>query len=69
MPIIQAWLIEGRDEATKEKFIAAVTDAAVESLGAPRDSIRIIITEMPVAHFGIAGESVAAKRRREAEGG
>lgn len=64
MPIIQAWLLEGRDEPTKEAFIAAVTDAAVQSLKAPRESVRVIITEMPGAHFGIAGESFAARRRR-----
>ncbi|KUR76761.1 2-hydroxymuconate tautomerase family protein [Novosphingobium sp. Fuku2-ISO-50] len=66
MPIIQAWLLEGRDAETKEKFIAAVTEAAVTSLKAPRESVRVIITEMPGTHFGIAGESYAAKRRREA---
>ena len=66
MPIIQAWLLEGRDEATKEAFIASVTDAAVQSLKAPRESVRVIITEMPGAHFGIAGESFAARRRRQA---
>ena len=64
MPIIQAFLLEGRDAATKERFIAAVTDAAVESLKAPRESVRIIITEMPGEHFGVAGESYAAKRAR-----
>ena len=69
MPIIQAFLLEGRDEATKANFISAVTDAAaaaVNTLKAPRESIRIIITEMPGEHFGIAGETVAAKRRRQA---
>lgn len=64
MPIIQAWLLEGRDEATKAGFIAAVTDAAVASLKAPRESIRVIITEMPPTHFGVGGETMAAKRRR-----
>ena len=66
MPIIQAFLLEGRDEATKANIISAVTDAAVNTLKAPRESIRIIITEMPGEHFGIAGETVAAKRRRQA---
>lgn len=66
MPIIQAWLLEGRDEATKAKFIAAVTDAAEQSLNAPRESIRVIITEMPPAHFGVGGETMAARRRKQA---
>lgn len=65
MPIIQAFLLEGRSEEKKAAFIAAVTEAACVSLGAPRDSVRVIITEMPGENFGIAGES--AKRRQAAK--
>jgi 4-oxalocrotonate tautomerase len=64
MPIIQAFLLEGRSEEKKAAFIAAVTDAAIESLGAPRESIRVIITEMPATDYGIAGLSV--KQRQSA---
>lgn len=62
MPIIQAFLIEGRSDELKENFIAAVTDAAESSLGAPRESIRVIITEVPPAHFGVAGKSTKSRR-------
>lgn len=68
MPIIQAFLLEGRSDELKETFIAAVTDAAVASLGAPRESVRVIITEMPAAHFGIAGESAKARKERREKG-
>ncbi len=68
MPIIQAFLLEGRSAELKERFIAAVTDAAEQSLGAPRESIRVIITEMPGTDFGIAGESVNARRARQQQG-
>lgn len=67
MPIIQAFLLEGRDAEKKAKFIAAVTDAAEQSLGAPRESIRVIITEMPATDFGIAGKSVATRRKEQEE--
>lgn len=62
MPIIQAFLLEGRDETKKSAFIAAVTEAAVSSLGAPRESIRVIITEMPATNFGVAGQSFKEKQ-------
>jgi 4-oxalocrotonate tautomerase len=66
MPIIQAFLLEGRSEEKKAAFIAAVTDAAVNSLAAPRESIRVIITEMPATDYGIAGKTVK-QRQAEAE--
>lgn len=62
MPVIQAFLLEGRSAEKKEAFIKAVTEAAVTSLDAPRESVRIIITEMPGTNFGIAGQSFAARQ-------
>nr|ART36128.1 B169 [uncultured bacterium] len=63
MPIIQAFLLEGRSGEHKANFIASITDAAVTSLGAPRESVRVIITEMPHTDFGVAGQSVKARQR------
>jgi len=62
MPIIQAFLLEGRSEEKKAAFIAAVTDAAVSSLDAPIESIRVIISEMPASDYGIAGKSLWQKQ-------
>jgi 4-oxalocrotonate tautomerase len=67
MPIIQAFLLEGRSEEKKAAFIAAVTDAAIDSLGAPRESIRVIISEMPATDYGIAGKSFKQKQAEAAE--
>ena len=41
-------------------LIHEVTDAIVRSLGAPVESVRVILNEMPKQHFGIGGQS--AKR-------
>lgn len=62
MPIIQAFLLEGRSEEKKAAFIAAVTDAAVTSLGAPIESVRVIISEMLATDYGIAGKSFKQKQ-------
>ena len=67
MPIIQAFLLEGRSEEKKAAFIEAVTDAAVSSLGAPIESIRVIISEMPATDYGIAGKSFKQKQADAAE--
>jgi 4-oxalocrotonate tautomerase len=57
MPIIQVNLIEGRSAAQKEKLIEALTDGAVQALGAPRESVRVLIYELPGAHWGVAGKA------------
>lgn len=61
MPIAHLYILEGRDDDRKERLIAEVTDAIHRALDAPVESVRVIITEMPKAHFGIGGQS--AKRR------
>ncbi len=55
MPIIDITLLEGRSQEQKEKLVAKVTEAAMESLGAPRDSVRIILREVPKHHFAVGG--------------
>ena len=62
MPIIQAFLLEGRTDEKKAAFIRAVTDAAYETLGAPKESVRVIITEMNAHQFGIGGQSYFDKQ-------
>lgn len=57
MPIIQVNLIEGRSDAQKEKLIAALTDCAVQALDAPRESVRVLIYELPASHWGVAGKA------------
>ncbi|MDH2435941.1 2-hydroxymuconate tautomerase family protein [Pokkaliibacter sp. MBI-7] len=63
MPIMQVHLIEGRTEEQKAKLIAALTHAAVESIGAPIESVRVIIHEIPNTDFGIAGETAKQRGR------
>jgi 4-oxalocrotonate tautomerase len=63
MPIIQVTLMEGRDDAKKEALIHALTEAAHESIGAPRESVRVVLVEVPKAHFGIGGKSAKALGR------
>jgi 4-oxalocrotonate tautomerase len=55
MPIIDVTLIEGRTPEKKKALIEALTRAAEESIGAPRPSIRVILREVPAAHWGVAG--------------
>lgn len=58
MPIAIIHLMEGRDDAKKARAIAAVTQALVESLEVKPESVRVILQEVPPAHWGIAGKPV-----------
>src|SRR3546814_14537648 len=66
--IIEVNLLEGRSPDDKERLIQALTDAAIISIGAPRESVRIILREMPSGHFAVGGQSFAAKAAAKAAG-
>jgi 4-oxalocrotonate tautomerase len=68
MPIITANILIGRTAEKKAAFVRALTDAAVDALGAPVESVRIIINEMPPEHYGIAGVTVAERNAAKLEG-
>ena len=55
MPIMVVHMMEGRSDEQKERLIEKLTDAAVEALDAPRQSVRIMLQEMPKTHFGVGG--------------
>lgn len=57
MPIIQVHMMEGRTDAQKAAVIAEITAAMVRAVDAPRESVRVLINELPKAHFGIGGQS------------
>ncbi|KAI3610227.1 2-hydroxymuconate tautomerase (plasmid) [Cupriavidus necator H850] len=63
MPIAHLYILEGRDDDKKERMIAEVTEAIHRTLDAPVESVRVIITEMPKAHFGIGGQSAKQRGR------
>lgn len=55
MPLIQVTLIEGRPAQAKADLIRELTQAVVSTLDAPRESVRVILQEVPAAHWGVGG--------------
>ena len=53
MPIININMMEGRTDKQKEALIKAVAEAVMESIGAPEENIRILISEYPKKHWSI----------------
>jgi 4-oxalocrotonate tautomerase len=55
MPLVEITMIEGRPKEKKVALIKKLTDAVEESIGAPRESIRVVIREVPPEHWGVGG--------------
>lgn len=61
MPFIDVTLVAGRTPEQLRTLITRLTDAAVEAIDAPRDSIRVVIREVEPTHWA-AGDVTIAER-------
>jgi len=50
--------MEGRPKEKIESVIANITETIITTLEVPKETVRVIVTEIPKSHWGIAGESV-----------
>jgi len=60
MPIARVSIMEGRTEEQIAEVIRAVTEALHRSLGAPYESIRVLVDQVPRTQWGIGGKTAAA---------
>jgi 4-oxalocrotonate tautomerase len=61
MPLLQVSLIEGRSAEVGERLIAELTETIVRVLEAPKESVRVILYDVPAERWGVAGVSKAAQ--------
>jgi 4-oxalocrotonate tautomerase len=61
MPLVQVSLIEGRPAEVGERLIAELTETIVRVLETPKESVRVILYEVPPELWGVAGVSKGAK--------
>lgn len=61
MPIVQIELLEGRTVEQKRILAEKVTQAIVESIGAPPENVSIIIRDMAKENFAKAGKLASDK--------
>lgn len=59
---------EGRPPENIRTMISAVTAAIAESLDAPPSSIRVVVTEVPLAHWATGDVTLAEKQEQDAAG-
>ncbi|GGC97957.1 putative tautomerase [Thalassobacillus devorans] len=60
MPIINVQMMEGRDPEQIETLMKNLTDTVSESLGAPKENVRVLVNEVPKTHWSIGGTSAKA---------
>ena len=59
MPIVQLQILEGRSADKIAEVIENVTNTISETLDAPKDTIRVIVNEIPKTHWGRAGVPIS----------
>jgi 4-oxalocrotonate tautomerase len=57
MPVVQITMLEGRTPEKKKALVRAVTEAVHEAIDAPRENVRVILYEVPKAHFAVGGKT------------
>lgn len=57
MPLAQISMLEGRTEDQKRAVIEKVTQALIEAIGVPAESVRVVIQDVPKTNWGIGGVS------------
>lgn len=55
MPVLHMTLVKGRPKEKLEAMYREVTEAIHQTIGAPRESVRIIVNEVEPEHFVVAG--------------
>lgn len=65
MPIIDISMLEGRSAEQKEAMGRAITSAVQETIGAPLETIKIVIKEIPAEHWFSNGVSIHSRRESE----
>jgi 4-oxalocrotonate tautomerase len=61
MPFVQISLREGRTPEQLRSLITALTSAVTESLGSPKESVRVVVTEVPGTHWAAGDVTLEEK--------
>lgn len=64
MPFIEVTMVQGRSPEQLRRLISLLTDAAVEAVGAPKESVRVVIREVPTTHFAAGDVTIAERTER-----
>jgi 4-oxalocrotonate tautomerase family enzyme len=60
MPTLEIYLPQGYADERKAQLIQGLTDATVQAIGAPAESVRILLSELAAANTGLGGKLTPA---------
>jgi 4-oxalocrotonate tautomerase len=63
MPLINISILEGRPEEKIANLIKNVTETVSETLDAPKENVRVIVTEVPKTRWATGGVTMAERGR------
>jgi 4-oxalocrotonate tautomerase len=55
MPLVEVTIMEGRNREKKDAMMMEVAQAVHRTLEAPLETIRVVIREVPAAHWSVGG--------------
>jgi 4-oxalocrotonate tautomerase len=59
MPHVTVQMLEGRTEEQKRALVEKVTDAVVETTGATKEKVTVIIEEMTKSNYAVGGKRLS----------
>ena len=62
MPLVEVSLVEGRTQEQIRSLIHELHEAVIRALAAPPANVRILVRELPAAHWA-AGDITIAERQ------
>lgn len=65
MPLIEVTLAEGRSPEKIRALISKLTQAVVDTEVGPKQSVRVIVREVPRAHFAAGDETLAERAAKQ----
>ncbi|CAE6783694.1 hypothetical protein R69927_04060 [Paraburkholderia domus] len=60
MPTLEVYLPQGHADDRKASLIQGLTQATVDAIGAPAESVRILLSELPATNIGLGGKLTPA---------
>jgi 4-oxalocrotonate tautomerase len=66
MPFINVKMTPGATPEQKAKLIKSITQLMVDQLGKNPETTHVVIEEVSPENWGVAGETVASRRKRGA---
>ena len=67
MPLIEVTMVEGRTPEQVRTLITGLTEAAVATVDAPRETVRVVVREVPPTHWAAGDVTIAERRAHQQE--